>query len=141
MENLFQLHPRLQADTFFVSDLTLSRLLLMNDKRFPWLILVPKRNGIKELYQLKRLEQNQLLLEITEISKWLQTKFSADKINIGALGNQVPQLHIHIIARKLSDPAWPNPVWGFEKPTPYAENAVLELVETLKSSIPTIEGF
>lgn len=132
-EQHYQLHSRLKQDTFFIMDLALSQLLLMNDQRFPWLILVPKRSLIKELYELEQSDQNQLLLEITQISKLFQEKYAADKINIAALGNIVPQLHIHIIARLKQDPAWPSPVWGFEKPTPYSSSTAENLINDIKS--------
>jgi diadenosine tetraphosphate (Ap4A) HIT family hydrolase len=132
-EQYYQLHPQLKQDTIFIMDLALSQLLLMNDLRFPWLILVPRRMLIKELHELEQGDQNQLLLEITQISKSFQEKYSADKINIGALGNKVPQLHIHIIARFQKDPAWPSPVWGFEKPIPYSSVEAKAMMIDLQS--------
>jgi diadenosine tetraphosphate (Ap4A) HIT family hydrolase len=128
----FQLHPRLAEDTFFIEDLPLSRVLLMNDQRFPWLILVPRRTSIKELYELELNDQHQLLLEINQISKQLQKQYFSDKLNIGMLGNIVPQFHVHIIARKSNDKTWPSPVWGFEKTIPYPAKQAKETIESLK---------
>lgn len=108
----FTLHPRLAADTYPLGDLPLSRLLLMNDKRFPWLILVPRREEIREIIDLKPPERALLIEEIAEVSTALQTVTGCHKLNVAALGNMVPQLHIHVIARFEADTAWPGPVWG-----------------------------
>jgi diadenosine tetraphosphate (Ap4A) HIT family hydrolase len=108
----FTLHPQLQADTVPIGDLALCRVLLMNDTRFPWLILVPQRGGAREWFDLMAGERAQLGEEIALVAERLKAHISADKINVAALGNQVPQLHIHIIARFTSDCAWPQPVWS-----------------------------
>ena len=117
----FELHPRLAADCVVVETLPLSLLLLMNDARYPWFILVPRRAGITEVYQLPEVEQRQLWAESASLAENLMQSFNADKINLGALGNLVPQLHIHHIARFRNDPAWPAPVWGHGKPVPYSD--------------------
>ncbi len=109
---MFTLHPQLERDTIFIADLPLSRALLMNNHLFPWVILVPREPQIQEIMQLAVSQQHQLMDEITAVSQAMQAIFSPDKLNIAALGNQVPQLHIHIIARFKNDTAWPNPVWG-----------------------------
>jgi len=109
---MFHLHDRLQADTAPVAELPLCRVLLMDNRVWPWLILVPARNGLTEIHQLPREDQHRLVDEIALASLTLETLFGPDKINVGALGNLVPQLHIHVIARSKADPAWPGPVWG-----------------------------
>ncbi len=106
------LHPRLAADTVTVGDFDLSRLLLSNDANYPWLIVVPRRAGIREIHELAEADQLQLLRESMLLSRALTTAFAPTKLNIAALGNVVPQLHVHHIARYDSDPAWPAPVWG-----------------------------
>ena len=108
----FQLHPQLAADCFVVCDLTLCRLLMMNDKNYPWFILVPMREGKREIYELSEAEQAQLNQESTRLARTLMTLFKGAKMNVAALGNMVPQLHIHHIVRFEGDSCWPKPVWG-----------------------------
>ena len=108
----FVLHPRLVADTVFLKDLNLCRLLLMNDSRFPWVILVPRVPNAVELFDLSEQEQVQLTREASLVGAALKSWAAADKINIAALGNMVAQLHVHVIARKIGDLAWPSPVWS-----------------------------
>ena len=115
----WSLHSQLAADTVPVGDLALSRVLLTNDANFPWLILVPRRPGLIELIDLEENEQVQLLGEIANAARVLKDITACDKLNIAALGNQVPQLHVHVIARRRSDVAWPNPVWGAMPPKAY----------------------
>jgi diadenosine tetraphosphate (Ap4A) HIT family hydrolase len=124
----FELHSRLAADCIRVGRLPLSLLLLLNDARYPWFILVPQRSGIGEIFQLPESDQCQLWRESANLSRNLMQSFHADKINIGALGNLVPQLHVHHIARFTSDPAWPGPVWGHSAPVPYEKHAITERV-------------
>ena len=112
MSTRFTLHPQLAADTFELATWPLSLLLVMNDARFPWLILVPQLPALRELHDLPPGERGVLIEEIARAGRLMQTAFKADKINTAALGNQVPQLHIHIIARFAADAAWPNPIWG-----------------------------
>jgi len=119
----FTLHPRLTADTLPLCELPLSRLLLMQDARFPWLVLVPRRANMREIIDLAPPDQAQVFAEITQVSHILQREFAPDKLNIGAIGNMVPQLHIHLIARFTTDAAWPKPVWGFETAQPYTAEA------------------
>lgn len=120
----FNLHPQLDADAYFVCDLTLCRVLLMNDARFPWLILVPLREAMCELTDLSLDDQNLLLADINQAARTLQALYKPDKLNIAALGNVVPQLHIHIIARFTHDVAWPKPVWGMGIREVYGDRAV-----------------
>lgn len=115
----FQLDPQLNADTHLLGDIGLCRLLLMDDSRFPWLILVPRRAEISEIHDLTPLDQTVLTFEIAQCSEMLKDITRCTKINVGALGNMVRQLHIHVIARNESDMAWPGPVWGSGKRVPY----------------------
>ena len=110
-ETAWSLHPQLAADTVPVCELALSRLLAMNDANFPWLILVPRRAGASEIIDLGA-EQAALMDEIALASRALKDLTRCDKLNIAAIGNMVPQLHIHIVARRNDDAAWPKPVWG-----------------------------
>jgi len=106
------LHSQLEKDCMVLGQLDLCLLLLMPDANYPWLILVPQRENITEIYQLSDADQQQLMRESSQISRLLVELFDADKINVAALGNMVPQLHIHHIVRYKTDPAWPAPVWG-----------------------------
>jgi diadenosine tetraphosphate (Ap4A) HIT family hydrolase len=131
----FELHSRLAADTVFIADWKLCRVLLMNDARYPWLILVPRRNGVTEIFELNPEDRETLMAEIALASERLKHFTHAAKINVGALGNLVPQLHIHIVARSSGDAAWPGPVWGHGRAEPYSTDAgetlVREFVKTL----------
>lgn len=120
---MFTVHNKLQDDTFEIASLALSRVLLMNDSSFPWLILVPAREGMCEIHELGIRDRSVLIEEVASASEIIQDLFSPDKINIGALGNLVSQLHIHIIGRFRTDRAWPGPVWcaGAAKPYPEEE--------------------
>jgi diadenosine tetraphosphate (Ap4A) HIT family hydrolase len=109
---MFTLHPQLDQDCEIIGDYPLSRLLLLNDRQYPWVILVPRRENISEIYQLTESDQLQLQKESSNVLAAMAKHFSADKMNVAALGNVVPQLHIHHIARFKDDPAWPKPVWG-----------------------------
>ena len=110
-ETGWSLHPQLAADTVPVCDLPLSRLLAMNDANFPWLILVPRRAGASEMIDLGT-EQVLLMDEISQVSCALKDETRCDKLNVAAIGNVVPQLHVHVVARRRDDAAWPKPVWG-----------------------------
>jgi diadenosine tetraphosphate (Ap4A) HIT family hydrolase len=115
----FELHPQLAADTVAIRDLVLCRLLLMNDRRFPWFILVPKRVNVTEIVDLEDEDRALLWREIDAVAHAAKAVFSPDKLNIAALGNVVPQLHVHIIARFRNDAIWPKVVWGFGTGEPY----------------------
>ena len=106
----FTLHPQLEKDSLFITDLNLCRLLLMNDKHYPWCILVPRRENKQEVFELSEEDQTQLNKESTLLAKTLMTVFNGDKMNVAALGNIVPQLHIHHIVRYRADASWPAPV-------------------------------
>ena len=129
---MFLLDSKLKADTFFVADLKISRLLLMNNVNHPWLILVPRKADLVELTDLSFEEQIEVLREMNLVAQILQKKFQPYKLNIGALGNVVRQLHIHVIARFENDVAFPNPVWGGAS-RPYATMDAEALIQELQS--------
>lgn len=130
------LHAQLAADTLAVGDFPLSRLLLMNESRYPWCILVPRRPGAREIHRLDDADQLQLLRESNALSLALEAAFAPHKLNIAALGNVVPQLHVHHIARYRSDPAWPAPVWGRFPSEPYEPAAAAARLERLRQQLP-----
>jgi diadenosine tetraphosphate (Ap4A) HIT family hydrolase len=121
------LHPQLAADCIVLGRFPLCHLLLMNDRNYPWFILVPDRADIREIYQLEATDRNQLLNESCLLSEFLMNEFNGDKLNVAALGNLVPQLHLHHVVRYESDPAWPTPVWGKHAALPYSETALEEV--------------
>lgn len=131
----FDLHPRLKADTVFITDLALCRLLAMNDARYPWLILVPRRERITEIHELAARDRTTLMEETATVSAVLKSLTKAHKINIGALGNLVPQLHIHVAARNPGDLAWPGPVWGQGAPIPYDPDALKVFVKNIGTAV------
>ncbi len=135
MNTPFALDPRLAGDTHAVCDLALSRVLLMDDARWPWLILVPRRAGLRELLDLDPDAQQVLLDEINRVARLLQARHAADKLNIAALGNVVAQLHVHVIARQVGDPAWPAPVWGRGERVPYVADVARDLAGTLATAL------
>lgn len=112
--------------------LPLSRLLLMNDSQYPWFILVPRREEVSELFQLDAADQQQLWKEAVSLAEVLKDSFGADKMNVATLGNVVSQLHVHVIARRKSDAAWPAPVWGRAPAIPYAEGQIADLLARLR---------
>lgn len=130
----FVLHERLAADAVFVTNWPLTRVLLMNDARFSWLILVPRRTDVTELFQLSQKERQELMEEIAQASKKLKAITGAAKINVGALGNMVPQLHVHVVARSPDDAAWPGPVWGHGAAVAYEPSARDALLAKLRSA-------
>ncbi|MCI4677522.1 HIT family protein [Rhodoblastus acidophilus] len=136
----FILDPRLAADTFFVGDLALCRALLMNDSRFPWLILVPRRANLSEIHELSREERGLLIEEAAFSGERLKSLTAATKINVGALGNKVSQLHLHVVARFAGDAAWPGPVWGAGTPEPYAPEAVSERTRAFSAALELAGG-
>lgn len=129
---MFQLDERLAADTIELGDLTLCRVLLMNDAQYPWVILVPRREGVREIFELSDADQQQLLRESSAVSQAMAQHFKAEKMNVAALGNMVPQLHIHHIARFSDDAAWPKPVWGVHPAKAYDERELIAQTEQLK---------
>jgi diadenosine tetraphosphate (Ap4A) HIT family hydrolase len=122
MNSDFELHPQLAEDTHPLAELSCCRLLLMNNQRYPWLILVPRQANYREWHHLPVPDQTAAFAEVMHVSRCVEALFSPDKINVAALGNVVPQLHIHVIARFTNDDCWPTPVWGKHAPQPYASS-------------------
>ncbi len=135
MTDDFALHERLKADTAFVSDLRLTRVLLMRDARYPWLILVPRRPGALDLDSLSEEDLRDLFLEARSASLAMKQLFTPDRINVGALGNMVTQLHLHVIARFEDDDAWPGPVWGAHPALPYDTATLEERLHQLRAAL------
>lgn len=131
----FTLDPRLAKDCIDIGALPLCRLLLMNDSRYPWCVLVPQRAEVRELHELARADQLQLLEETTALAAWLEREFGAHKMNVAALGNVVSQLHVHVIVRYRSDDAWPAPVWGRHSPLPYSGEQLAALRVRLRAGL------
>jgi diadenosine tetraphosphate (Ap4A) HIT family hydrolase len=131
------LHPQLANDTAPVCDLDLSRLLAINDADYPWLILVPRRAGACEIADLGE-EASRLMDEIVRVSRVLKDVTRCDKINVAAIGNVVPQLHVHIVARRTSDPLWPKPIWGLAPPRPGNAEAFVAFLETVRERLNTV---
>ncbi|WP_419736735.1 HIT domain-containing protein [Pseudomonas sp. COR18] len=136
---MFVLDSRLQQDTLPMGDFPLCRLLLSNDSNYPWFILVPRRAGISEVFELDAADQAQLWHETAALAQALKQAFKADKMNVAALGNVVSQLHMHVIVRHRGDAAWPAPVWGKHPARPYAEAEVAAIRERLGSVLA--DGF
>ena len=134
-DTTWSLHPQLAADTTPVGDLAFARVLLANDANYPWLILVPRRPGLTELIDLEPNEQVQLLGEIDAAARVLKTVTECEKLNIAALGNIVAQLHVHMVARRHSDAAWPKPVWGAAPPLAYNPTVRDGLVGALRRGL------
>jgi len=132
MSAVWSLHPQLDKDTVPICDLPLSRLLLSKDANYPWLILVPRRADTVEIIDLDPADRARLMTEIGQISETLKDITRCDKLNVAALGNQVPQLHVHIIARRKSDAAWPRPVWGAAPALDYDPKTLHTFSDTLQ---------
>jgi diadenosine tetraphosphate (Ap4A) HIT family hydrolase len=130
----WSLHPQLRADTVPVCDLALSRVLAMNDANFPWLILVPRRADVSEIFDLGA-EQGMLLNEVSQVSRALKEVTQCDKLNVAAIGNVVPQLHVHIVARRKDDALWPKPVWGAAAPRAYDPAALERFVAVIREQV------
>jgi len=131
----FQLHSRLQQDCIALGQLPLSILLLMNDSRFPWCLLVPRRQDVSEIYQLPWDDQVQLARESDYLARALSRTYLPDKLNIAAIGNLVPQLHVHHVVRYKADSAWPAPVWGRGVAVPYSPAGLAATVQGLMQSL------
>jgi diadenosine tetraphosphate (Ap4A) HIT family hydrolase len=135
----FQLHPRLEQDCFTVGQLALSQLLMMNDCQYPWFILVPRRADITEIYRLAEADRQMLLAESCLLAEKLEEIYRPDKLNVATIGNLVPQLHMHHVARYRSDKAWPAPIWGKLPAQPYdrqqADLQIARLREALHTSL------
>jgi len=135
----FVLHPRLMADTAVIIDWSLSRVLLMNDKRFPWIVLVPRRPNVVEVFDLDAASRTLLTNEIARAAErlkdWARTRGGADKINVGMIGNMVPQLHIHVVSRRKGDAVWPGAVWGAGQAEHYGAAELLHVVSELRDAL------
>lgn len=132
---MFTLHSQLEKDCVRVCDLPFSLVLLMNDSQFPWLIQVPKVDGLTEIIQLDEQHQQTLWQESALLDRTLQALYQPDKLNLAALGNMVPQCHIHHIARFKQDLAWPGPVWGKVPAVPYTSKNLTETVQRIQQYI------
>ena len=130
----FTLADQIENDSVFLRDLPLSQLRLQNQSLVPWLILVPRRADVTEMHHLSAEDCAQLMREITMASRALEKLFTPDKINVGALGNYVPQMHVHVIGRFKNDPVWPQPVWGKLSAKPYTEATLSAVVSRLNDS-------
>jgi diadenosine tetraphosphate (Ap4A) HIT family hydrolase len=119
----FTVDPRLDADCATIGDLPFSRVLLMDDARFPWLVVVPRICGARELIDLDASDRNALFADVDRVARALEARVGPDKLNVAALGNVVAQLHVHVIARFRSDAAWPRPVWGVGETLHHADDA------------------
>ncbi len=131
----WSLHPKLTQDAVAIGDLPLCRLLLNRDANYPWLILVPRRPKVTEIIDLTEADRTQLMNEIALVARALRTITSCDKLNVAALGNVVPQLHVHIIARRRSDAAWPNPIWNVVPPRAYRPAELDPLIGAVRRAI------
>ena len=134
-ESAWSLHPQLAKDTIDIGDLPLSRVLVIKDANYPWLLLVPRREGAVEIIDLDEVAQAQLMTEITRVSRAVKEITKCDKLNVAALSNMVPQLHIHIIARRTGDVAWPRPVWGVAPPLPHDAQEVQQFISAVRRKI------
>ncbi|WP_018981351.1 HIT domain-containing protein [Salinimonas chungwhensis] len=137
---MFDLDARLAADTFLVGDLPLCRVLLMNDQQFPWVILVPRREDARELFELSEQDQLAFMQESSQVCQTLNKLFEPDKLNVAALGNVVAQLHIHHVARFQNDIAWPAPVWGRQPAVTYSDAQKTQRIYDLQQCLFTKEN-
>ncbi len=137
---MFQLHPQLQESTVPLGQFNLSLVLLHRDANYPWCVLVPKRSGIREIHHLSEADQVQLVRESSHLSEVMTSLFAPTTMNIAALGNIVPQLHVHHVARFEGDAAWPASVWGVKPAIDYQKEALEHRVERLRASLVG-EGF
>ena len=135
---IFQLNPRLEQDCIAIGRFDLCRLLMMNDSQYPWFILVPERANVQEIYQLSKAERELLTEESSYLAEHMAALYNADKMNIAAIGNLVPQLHIHHIVRYRDDIAWPAPVWGKFATKPYTDQQIAEHVARVKDRLKSI---
>jgi diadenosine tetraphosphate (Ap4A) HIT family hydrolase len=135
---MFSLNPILATDTRLLGRLPLSLLLLMDDTTYPWVILVPQRAGLSELYELAAADRAALMEEVVAVSGAMMEVFQPDKLNVAALGNVVPQLHVHVVARFRSDPVWPAPVWGRTLPVRYMREAAATVTQQLRAALASL---
>lgn len=138
---MFELHTRLQADTQLLGDLPLCRVLLAKDSQYPWLILVPRVDNLREIHHLAPAQQQQLMQESCAVATLMEQALNPDKINIGALGNLVPQLHLHHVARFTTDKAWPGPIWGVHPALPYDPQVLRTQADSWRARLAHLAGF
>ena len=131
----FDLNPRLEGDSYPVTDLDLCAIRLMKDANYPWVLMVPRKSDLIEIIDLDAQERGRLMEEIAAVCEALKKVTDCEKLNVGALGNQVPQLHVHVIARFRDDAAWPGPVWGVVPPKPYDHDKADQVIAALKSAL------
>jgi diadenosine tetraphosphate (Ap4A) HIT family hydrolase len=131
----WSLHPQLARDTVEIGDLALSRVLVVNDANWPWLLLVPRRPEVSDIIDLDEVERAQLMTEIARVARALKEVTSCDKLNVAALGNVVPQLHVHVIARRAGDAGWPKPIWGAAAPIPYEPQKLERFIAAIRSKL------
>ena len=129
----WSLHSQLKKDTIDIGDLPLCRVLVIKDAHYPWLLLVPRRDNAVEIIDLDEVEQAQLMTETSRVARALKDITKCDKLNIAALGNLVPQLHVHVVGRNPGDPAWPGPVWGHSPSVPYETPVRATLIDLVRS--------
>ena len=138
-DSAWSLHSQLTKDTVDIGDLPLCRVLVIKDANYPWLLLVPRREGAAEIIDLAEVEQAQLMTEVSRVARALKEITKCDKLNIAALGNVVPQLHIHIVARYMIDPLWPKPIWGSEAPRAGEAAAFECFVRAIREKLGVVE--
>lgn len=137
----FELHPRLLADSEVLGDLPLCRVLLARDSQYPWLILVPRVAGLREIHHLPAAQQQMLMQESCAVAALMEQALNPDKINVAALGNLVPQLHLHHVCRFGTDPAWPGPIWGARPAVPYEAQALQAEADRWRARLAALSGF
>lgn len=135
---MFELHEKLAADTHSLGSSGLCEIRLMNDSTWPWVILVPKVEDVREIYELSKIQQIRLLGDASNLSEGMMQVFRGDKMNVAALGNMVPQLHLHHIVRHEGDPAWPGPVWGKQPPEAYSADELAAVTSRLEPVIKAL---
>lgn len=136
MSGRFELDPRIAAGTVAIAETDLCLVRLMNDSRYPWLLLIPRRPDVVELFDLPAADRQALTDLAADIAGAMAARFEATKMNIGALGNRVPQFHLHVIARRTGDAAWPNAVWDGTAPVPYDDAPLHEAVSQMRGCLP-----
>jgi len=132
---MFELHPKLEEDSILVGRFSLSLLLLSRDANCPWCILVPERETVQEIHHLGLEDRQQLMVESCRLAEAMDDVFVPDKMNIGVLGNIVPQLHVHHVARFKADTAWPGPVWGAAESKPYSQKELDTITKRIKGAL------
>jgi diadenosine tetraphosphate (Ap4A) HIT family hydrolase len=136
---MFVVDPQIERDSHFICDLPLSQLRLVNDNRFPWVLLIPRLANVSEIIDLSEMQSHTLINEIRQTSHALRTACPCNKINVASIGNKVRQLHVHIIARRVDDSAWPGTVWDKGPTVPYDRDSVLQRVSMLRDAIAVLK--